>query len=190
LNKNVFLFVLVFALLALPAGAANITFTTTGVGINSSGVITLGSQFAPGVFGVANITGTFADTNNGIAGLITMTASPAATGGLLLSLDGLYNYDNLIMLPGLPWLTSTGGLLFDVNGGPGNAGGAEVNIAAVGSGYQLWETMAGGGYLPPSIWPGYAVEFSVATPEPATFVLLGAGLVGLGWLRRHKGVAR
>ena len=32
----------------------------------------------------------------------------------------------------------------------------------------------------------FGPNFDIATPEPSSAALIGAGLVGLGWLRRRK----
>jgi hypothetical protein len=166
-SMKVVVFLALLVLLTVPAVAGTINWSITGDGILGSGTLTIGAEFAPNVFAITNVTGTFSDTNNGIDGIITDPF--VATGELLTSPDGLYNYDNLLLLsPGMMF-DSAGGLLFNVNGGVGVLGGSEINIAGIGSSYQLWETKYGGGYLPTDVWPGYTVNFT-DLPEPSTAV--------------------
>jgi hypothetical protein len=180
-------FVATLAMLAgiAPASASTLDWTVTGTSISGAGTLTTGTEYSPGIFGVTGVTGVFADTNSSVSGVVSYPFN--SNGVTQTSPDGLYYYDNLFYsIPGQTMFNSTGGLLFLVGGGATFPGGAEVNIAGDGgSGYQLWETTQNAQYLPGS-GAGYAVEFNASAPEPASFALLGAGLIVLGLVRRKR----
>ena len=164
-------------------------YTITGTGITGTGTLTTGTSVSPGVLPIVSWTGNFADVSNGISGVVT---DPFAlpTGGTMVSPDGLYYFDNVLTPSAPSLLTTAGGGLFDVGGGPG-AGGAEVNIAADGlGGWWLWMTTPTATYDPGS-GAGYEVNFTVTpadatTPEPGSVALFGFGLAGAVWLGRWR----
>ncbi len=170
------------------ATADVLTWSITGTGVTGSGTLTVGSPLSPEVYGVTSMTGTFADTNNGINGVVFDPYSPSLI--TETSPDGLYYFDNLLDFNGGQFLDSNAGLLFQVIGNNALDGG-EVNVAGGGTDpapydYQGWETTHTSTYLPSS-GAGYAWSFNVSAPvpEPATMSLIGFALFGLGF-RYHR----
>ena len=193
--KNTWLVVLALAtaLATVPAAKADtITFNAIGNGISTAQTITLDAvPVSTGVYNIASISGTFSDPGVGIVnGTITglyadhggtsLTCWDGACGQSYLSLDGLWDYDNLVYLPGNPLLfDGFAGELFYVNSG-GNT--YEVNIAGLPGGYQVWATNVDGNY----IIDGTGGVPLTATPEPASLLLLGTGLLFLSGFAFRK----
>jgi hypothetical protein len=190
------------------AKADTLTFSFSGGGITSSGTLTIvavpdstSGVSTPGTYEVTGITGTFADSNDGISGVITGLYMPlsyitpltsTSTSPVGFTSAGL-SYDDLFFpagnspadCPGYPF--SGGdldilGVAFNVAGGyvgelfsdgdfPGFSG--PVYAAADANSTTILDNPNPDGSLPEPV--GVVGTFS-ATPEPGSLFLLASGL--------------
>jgi hypothetical protein len=200
--------VLTVLAIASLARAGTWNFSFSGGGITSSGTLTFVSApdttsgvSTPGTYEITGITGTFADSNDGISGDITGLYTPVSYISPLVEpvafTTGGLSYDDLFFpagnspadCPGYPF--SGGdfdilGVAFDVTGGyvgeffsdgdfPGYSG--PVYAAADASSTAELDNPNPDGTLPGPT--GVVGTFSAAAPEPGTLLLLAGGLGAL-----------
>jgi hypothetical protein len=193
------------------SNAGTVQFSFSGGGITSSGTMTVvaapdntSGVPTPGTYEITGITGTFADTNDGVSGSITglytpisyanaLTATSAAFTGAGLSYDDLFfaGADSPADCPGYPF----GGGYFDVYGVafnlsdgdvgeffsngvlPGNPG-ALYAAADTNSTAILDEPNAGSTTQPNGVLGSFT-----ASPEPNTLLMLLGGFAVIAMIR-------
>ena len=188
------------------AGTLTSSFSFSGGGITSSGTLTAVSAPdgtsgvpTPGTYEITGITGTFADSNDGISGVITGLYTPVSyitplTGSVAFTTAGL-SYDDLFFpagnspndCPGYPF--SGGdfdilGVAFNVAGGyvgeifsDGNYPGYPGLVYAAGDANSttILDLPNPDGTLPEPV--GVVGTFTATTtPEPGALLLLANGL--------------
>jgi hypothetical protein len=194
------------------SNADAIQFSFSGGGITSSGTLTVvlapantSGVSTPNTYEITGITGTFADTNDGVSGSITglytpisyatpLTATSAAFTGAGLSYDDLFfaGANSPADCPGYPF----GGGYFDVYGVafnlsdgdvgeffsngvlPGNPG-ALYAAADTNPTTVLDEPNAGSTTEP----NGVLGSFTASAPEPNTLLMLLSGVVVIATIR-------
>lgn len=153
----------VVALMATPAWADQFNFSFDGSGVSASGVLTVSNTAVagnPGAYEITGITGTFSDTNAGVAGAISGLYTPIsyvsntlATPGVAFTTGGL-SYDDLFYPGGnspavcydINPITHLPELTYQFHGGQFDIFGVAFNIDGPG-GYvgELWSNGAVGG---------------------------------------------
>lgn len=171
MKKSLVAVALAANVLAAPAAFAApdlYTFSFSGPGISGSGTLTTVDESPSSL--VTSATGTIFDSNGLSGGPYTITGMSLYAGA-----------DNLLFFPTEPYV-SLGGISFTTDAG------MDFNIG-------------GGGAIPPFGYvvnnsqndPGGSAENDISTlvitdvdvPEPTTMALLGAGLAGIGVIRRR-----
>lgn len=193
---------------ASPARADDYSFSISGSGFTSSGVLQVSNTGPFGASTVTGISGTFTDSTNNFSGAISglLPAGPPVTDGVdtyfnapAFTESGL-SYDNLFWPGGnSPAVCVEAPVFFggdfDIYGlGFNVTDGSTVytvdlwsNGAALG-GYQLNDALGATTFVPSNMdGLAYAVNFSAApTPEPGSLALLGSGVAGLWGVMRRK----
>jgi len=169
------------------------SFSSSDNSVNLSATFTTDSG-AGGIYNITNMTGTFADSNNGI------TASPISWlsnsdgigigGGLYFSPDFLFIYDNLLEPDGTA--TEFDGSVLD--GGLGGvvfeADGYEISFLGTddgSGGYWANESPDGSDITGVELLGLNSPQ--AVTPEPSSLLLLATGLLSLGAFARRKFLA-
>ena len=169
MNKKLFVLGVLCAALVLVsmASADDVSFTLAGAGLDASGTFYAAPQGAgqwlvydaSGTFNGANIVGIWPESNSG----------------------NIFTFNNLYYSPGpeVDWM----GLVFKLDNGDmvnlcydsGCAGAASTYTAIV------WDPVSGITDLNVD-----NASFGEPVPEPATLMLLGSGLIGLGGVIRRR----
>ena len=165
----------------------------TGSDIGALGSFTLSADMvSPGLFEIVG--GTLDVTSPGASGIAPGIYSLIGPTGISTfdgnynqstpsvdSPSGLYAYDNVAATSGHPTLFDDFGLLFV------GAGGIEINFWGNADGVYNFSTETNGTYDSAN-GQGYAVTVGLINdiPEPASFVLLAAGLAVLATKRRRQ----
>jgi|HubBroStandDraft_3_1064219.scaffolds.fasta_scaffold147395_2 hypothetical protein len=200
-SHSVHLAFLAFSFAAF-ANADTFSFSFAGGPITSSGTITAthvadgtSGVATPGTFEITAITGTFADTSDGISGAITGLYTPISytnglTGGAAFTAGGVFSYDDLLFPSGnspkdCPGAPNSGGP-FDVYGVAFNLAGGDIGeffsngnfgngplVAAVDGNATgiLDDPNYGSDSLPQGI-----IGTFTSVPEPNSLFFLGSGL--------------
>jgi hypothetical protein len=204
------------ASLPLAASASTYDFTFAGGGVSGSIQLTYGTATDArysNAFEVTGISGTFSDSNVGIAnatilGLVALTHSTPEPGNLLAPADfsrfavatglsaqsgGFLTYDNLFWPGGSPVTASdypAAGGIFDIYG----------LMFRIGNG-RVVDLYSNGIFGPPGSAPitygvgvatvDAAIDYVangviVAVPEPTSAGLMFLGLAGMGWVIRRR----
>jgi hypothetical protein len=193
------------------SNAGTVQFSFSGGGITSSGTLTVvlapantSGVSTPNTYEITGISGTFADTNDGVSGSITglytpisyatpLTATSAAFTGAGLSYDDLFfaGADSPDDCPGYPF----GGGYFDVYGVAFNLSDGDVGeffsngilpgdpnalyAAADASSTAILDEPNAGSTTEPN---GVLGSFT-STPEPTTLLMLSGGVALIAMIR-------
>jgi hypothetical protein len=200
--------------LAPAAHAQSTSFSFSGGGITTAGTLDLAATANPDIYDIVGISGTFADSNDGINGTITGLDNPQYPAVALspfvgpafspegLSYDDLFyaNRDSPDVCPGYPFgggALDIYGVLFDVSGGTTAdpvdqvegelwSNGADGAAGPTGADYAAGDAQVGNGILDDPAGFGVSVS-GVIAPEPGSLLLLGPSLLGAaGFIARRR----
>lgn len=153
------------------AYAGTFTFKDATHGVYASGWVNTDNGVA--TFGTITVTG-----NSGFNGTYSLYAGDS-TGNVQTSSSGKFVFDNLFNAAATG-PDSAAGLLW-------SNGTTEVNMWANSTGLAISAYSGGADWIPAGVsgWGFNSTESTVGVPDGGmTAMLLGMGMVGLGWVRR------
>jgi len=177
--------------------AAGSAFYAIGTGAGGEGLYRIGAGMATFVEGLPTLGGTYAglawDPSLSVFYAVIAGANEADfTGDFLVRFGASLPFDivaNLTALDGaevgthLGGLADTGGVLFDIFTNPATFTGQleQITVGGLPSVTTLYDTG-----IPLAENAGIAAVPAVSTPEPATWIEIGVGLLLVGWISARR----